>query len=76
MLESIMGIHSTIKPTDGNYVTIRKRVIWDINHAKLLKEHGLFWEEDEKKFLDKYGFTLDQVGWDYINDYIERRLYV
>ena len=54
-------MNNIIYPNDSSFDRKKKLTIFDIRNMFVLKQHSLWWEEDEKKFVEKYGFSSDHI---------------
>ena len=54
-------MNNIIYPNESSFDRKRKLTTFDIKHMFVLKQHSLWWEEDEKKFVEKYGFSSDHI---------------
>ena len=54
-------MNNEIYPDDSSFDRKKKLTIFDIRNMFVLKQHYLWWEEDEKKFVEKYGFSTNNI---------------
>ena len=54
-------MNNIIYPNDSSFDRKKKLTIFDIRNMFVLKQHSLWWEEDEKKFVEKYGFSTNNI---------------
>ena len=52
-------MNNIIYSNDSSFDRKMKLTIYDVKHMFVLKQHSLWWEEDEKKFVEKYGLVLN-----------------
>tara|TARA_R100000152_G_C6777909_1_gene208120 strand:+ start:20 stop:223 length:204 start_codon:yes stop_codon:yes gene_type:complete len=52
-------MNNIIYPNDSSVDRKKKLTIFDIRNMFVLKQHSLWWEEDEKRFVKKYGISSD-----------------
>ena len=55
-------MNNIIYSNDSSFDRKKKLAIFDIRNMFVLKQHSLWWEEDEKKFVKKYGFSSDHIN--------------
>ena len=55
-------MNNIIDPNDSSFDRKKKLTIFDLKHMFILKQHSLWWEEDEKKFVEKYGFSSEHIN--------------
>ena len=55
-------MNNIIYSNDSSFDRKKKLTIFDLKHMFILKQHSLWWEEDEKKFVEKYGFSSDHTS--------------
>ena len=54
-------MNNIIYSNDSSFDRKKKLTIFDIKHMFVLKQHSLWWEEDEKKFVKEYGFSTNHI---------------
>ena len=52
-------MNNIINSNDSPTVVVKKLTVFELKNMMLLKKHCLWWKEDEKKFIKKYGFSSD-----------------
>ena len=52
-------MNNIIYSNDSSFDRKKKLTIFDLKHMFILKQHGLWWEEDEKRFVENYGISSD-----------------
>ena len=55
-------MNNIINSNDSSFDRKMKLTIYDVKHMFVLKQHSLWWEEDEKKFVEKYGFSSEHIN--------------
>ena len=55
-------MNNIIYPNDSSFDRKKKLTIFDLKHMFILKQHSLWWEEDERKFVEKYGFSSEHIN--------------
>ena len=55
-------MNNIIYSNDSSFDRKKKLTIFDLKHMFILKQHSLWWEEDEKKFVEKYGFSSEHIN--------------
>ena len=54
-------MNNIINSNDSSFDRKMKLTIYDVKHMFVLKQHSLWWEEDEKKFVEKYCFSTNNI---------------